>query len=304
MTHLATPVVLFIYRRSETSLRVLHRISQVKPSKLFLIADGPKGENEKKECFKTRRLIEDKIDWECKLRKVYAKANLGLAKRIQTGLDTVFNEVEKAIILEDDTLPDLSFFKFCEELLIRYENDKRIAHISGCNFHTDGFEINTSYLFSSIINVWGWATWKRSWINFNISMPTWQKIDKNKFLSKWCVNKTHLKGTLDMFELHCNNNDPWAWSYQWIFACWEKNALSILPKINLVSNIGIGPSASNTKSETSIDYFPSPPQKLIFPLKHTSVNRNTNFEIYYYKKEELTLSRKFKNLIKSIINKF
>ena len=72
----------------------------------------------KKECLKTRKLIEEKIDWECKLRKIYANSNLGLAKRVQTGLDTVFKEVEKAIILEDDTLPDLSFFRFCEELLI------------------------------------------------------------------------------------------------------------------------------------------------------------------------------------------
>ena len=133
----------------------------------------------------------------------------------------------------------------------------------GCNFHTDGFDI--ILLHSSIINVWGWATWKRSWINFNISMPTWEQIDKNKFLSKWCLNKTHLKGTLDMFELHCNNHDPWAWSYQWIFACWEKNALSIIPKYNLVSNIGIGPSASNTKSETTIDYF-LPPSEVDFSL--------------------------------------
>ncbi len=299
MTHLATPVVLFIYKRSETSLRVLHRISQVNPSKLFLIADGPKGENEKKECLKTRKLIEDKIDWECKLTKIYANENLGLARRISTGLDKVFDHEDSAIILEDDTLPDSSFFQFCEELLDLYANDHRVGHISGCNFHPEIFSTNHSYLCSSIINVWGWATWKRSWNNFDLNMVSWKNVDKDMLLNKWCISKQHKRGMRKMFDLHCENKDPWAWSYQWIYACWNSNALSIIPRENLVSNLGIGPDATNTCSTINLDEFPKITKSIKFPLFHPDINRNNIFEKRYIQANQTPYLRRFKNFIKS-----
>ena len=120
---------------------------------------------------------------------MYSDTNLGCAKRVQTGLDYVFENEEMAIILEDDTLPDPSFFNFCEELLERYKHDKRVAHISGCNLHSNAVNFKESYCFSSIVNIWGWATWKRAWIHYDINMPSWDNEDKESFLSHWCQDR-------------------------------------------------------------------------------------------------------------------
>ena len=103
----------------------------------------------------------------------------------------------------------------------------------------------------------GLGTWKRSWHNYDINMHSWDNENKSSFLKYWIPSKKrHRKGTREMFDLHCNNNDPWTWDYQWVYSCWRVNALAIMPAGNLVSNIGIGPDASNTKSKTSIDMFP------------------------------------------------
>ena len=136
----------------------------------------------------TRQLIEKNINVDCELIKIYSDTNLGCAKRIQTGLDEVFKHEECAIILEDDTLPDLSFFTFSTELLLKYENDPRISHISGCNLFADSLKMRESYCFSSIINIWGWATWRRSWKNYDLAMPSWKNINKKQLLSKFCVS--------------------------------------------------------------------------------------------------------------------
>jgi hypothetical protein len=296
---LKTPVAFFIYRRLETTIKVLEEIRKVKPVKLYLVADGPKSDDEIIECQNTRNSIDKIIDWDCKLIKLYSDTNLGCAKRIQTGLDYVFENEEMAIILEDDTLPDSSFFNFCEELLERYKDDMRVAHISGCNLHSNAVNFKESYCFSSIVNIWGWATWKRAWLNYDINMPSWEKESKESFLSHWCPDRKSREGIRKMFELHCNNEDPWTWDSQWVYACWKMNGLSVIPSKNLVSNLGIGPDASNTKQNIRINMFPFTIERMTYPLDHPSVILNRKFDFSYYLKSRTTPYKRFvKKLIK------
>ena len=187
------PVVFIIFKRIDTTKKVFKLIHDYKPNKLYLIADGPKVIEDNNKCSEVRNFVENNIDWDCELIKVYSDTNLGCAKRVQTGLDYVFENEEMTIILEDDTLPDLSFFNFCEELLERYKDDKRVAHISGCNLHVNAVNFKESYCFSSIVNIWGWATWKRAWINYDIKMPSWDNEDKESFLSHWCQDRKSLE---------------------------------------------------------------------------------------------------------------
>ena len=260
------PIVLFFYKRLNTTKRVWETIQRRKPSKLYLIADGPKNITEKSECNDVKNYIENNISWYCDIIKIYSKKNLGCAKRIQSGLDQVFENEEMAIILEDDTLPDQSF-KFCEELLLKYRYHNSIVHISGCNLYPGKVNLQQSYFFSSIINIWGWATWRRAWNKYNIEMPTWDEIDKKSFLNQWIPSKTHRQNFRKMFDLHCKNKDPWTWDYQWVYNCWKNNGLSINPSFNLVSNIGVGPNASNTKHKTQIELY-----HLLLALYHFHLN--------------------------------
>ena len=297
-----TPIVLIIYKRLKTTVKVFDKINLIKPKKLYIVADGPKTPQEESLTSTVRSYIEKNVDWECKLIKIYSDYNLGCAKRVQTGLNEVFLKEEKAIILEDDTMPDFSFFKFCEELLERYKNDDSVAHISGCNLQTDAVNFQESYCFSSIINIWGWATWKRSWHNYDINMHSWDNENKSSFLKYWIPSKRHRKGTREMFDLHCNNNDPWTWDYQWVYSCWRVNALAIMPAGNLVSNIGIGPDASNTKSKTSIDMYPKVIQSIDQNLIHPQKTRNISFEKKYYSAFQPKITQLLKQKVKNLLN--
>ena len=304
------PVVFIIFKRIDTTKKVLKLISYYQPNKLYLIADGSKTLDEDNKCSEVRKFVENNINWNCDLIKVYSDTNLGCAKRVQTGLDYVFENEDMAIILEDDTLPDPSFFNFCDELLERYKDDKRVAHISGCNLHTNAVNFKESYCFSSIVNIWGWATWKRAWVNYDINMPRWEKEDKSSFISHWCPHRKSRKGIRKMFDLHCNNKDPWTWDSQWVYACWKMDGVSVVPSRNLVSNLGIGPDASNTKQKVKINMFPLKLESMTYPLNHPSVCLNRKFDFRYYSKSRASLYKKFVNklikfknmILKEIIN--
>jgi hypothetical protein len=281
---------------------VFESIRKVKPKKLYLIADGPKDKQEAIQCLTTRNVIEESIDWECEIQKIYSEENLGCARRIQTGLDSVFQNETRAIILEDDTLPNESFFDFCEEMLLKYENDDRVFHISGCNFFPSKRTCKSSYHLSSIVNIWGWATWSRAWKKYDLKMMSWKRKNKEEFLKEWCSDKRLRKDTLKMFDLHCNNQDPWTWDYQWVYTCWENNGLSIIPSKNLVQNIGFGPEGTHTKFETEQGSYPRQTSALAFPLTHPKTARNLSFEKEYFKSQKPGLIQRTKYLLKNICN--
>lgn len=296
-----TPVAFVVYNRPWSTQKVFDVIKRSKPKTLYLISDGPKNESENLKCDETRKIVERDIDWECNLIKVYSDENLGCARRIQTGLDFVFKREEMAIILEDDTLPDPSFFNFCEELLIRFKDDPKVAQISGCNLFPEIFTSNKSYEFSSITNIWGWATWRANWQMFDLSMKGWNDENKAEFLKKWYVWQPNQKNIRKMFDLHCEKYDPWTWDYQWNYCCWKNDGLSIIPNVNLVSNIGIGPGATHTVSEDSVPFFPEKIDSIESPLRHPEkVERNISFEKNYRKLEQKPKLRLLKNYLKAI----
>ena len=295
-----TAIGFIVYKRLNTTKRVFDSIRSSKPPRLYLISDGPRGPEESIKCLEVRKFVEENINWNCELIKVYSDKNLGCAKRVQTGLDYIFEIEETAIILEDDTFPNPSFFRFCEELLERYKSDNRVSHISGCNLHSSAVNFEHSYCFSSIVNIWGWATWKRAWKNFEINMPSWKSENKDSLLKKWYISRRQRTEMKILFDLHCNRPDPWAWSYQWIYSIIKNNSYSIVPSVNLVSNLGIGPNATNTKSKVKVDIYPAEPEEISFPLRHPFVTRNIEFERRSYRASKPSFIRQIKNIIKSI----
>ena len=295
------PVVLFIYKRLWSTTKVVDAIKSYSPTRLYIVADGPKDECESYLCKQVRDITENAVTWDCELVKLYSDKNLGCAKRVETGLNHIFDKEEMAIILEDDTLPNSSFFEYCTQLLLLYRFDDRIYHISGCNLYQRKSKSNFSYYFSSIVNIWGWATWKRCWHTYDINMSNWQETKKDKFLKKWC-SAENITGTKEMFDLHCNNNDPWTWDYQWTFNCWYNDGLAVTPKYNLVSNIGIGPDATHTTNKNLIPAFPKIIEEMTFPLIHPEVNRNFDLETDYFNKSKPSIYRQLKNKIKNYLD--
>jgi hypothetical protein len=246
-----TPVAFIIFNRPDTTKRVFEAVREAKPPKLLVIADGPRidrpGEAEK--CAAARAIIEG-VDWECEVLTNYSDVNLGCKIRVSSGLDWVFSEVEEAIILEDDCLPHPTFFPFCEELLEKYRNDSRIMQICGSNVLKDQVNIDDSYYFSKYGPIWGWASWRRAWQYYDVDMKLWKEVKDKKLYLDFCLSKTEASSRLELYDkLKANKIDTW--DYQWGFAKMINSGLSIIPKINLVSNIGFREDATHVTDSKS-----------------------------------------------------
>ena len=252
---LSTPIAFIIFNRPDLTEIVFEAIRQAKPKKLLVVADGPRFPQEVEKCEKSRSVIQ-KIDWECELLTNYSEINLGCKLRVSSGLDWVFSEVEEAIILEDDCVPAPSFFNFCETLLARYRQDERIMMISGDNFQKGHKRTDYSYYFSKYAHIWGWASWQRAWQHYDVEMKTWPEYNKLGMIDSFCENKYEKKYWTDIFNLTFDGSIN-TWDYQWTYACWSQNGLSILPKANLVSNIGFRSDATHTIFENPWAQLPT-----------------------------------------------
>ena len=263
---LSTPVAFLIFNRPELTKTVFAEIAKVKPKKLLVVADGSRqdkqGEAEK--CAAARAVIEQ-VDWDCEVLKNYSDVNLGCGIRVATGIDWVFEHVDEAIILEDDCLPHLTFFEFCSELLEKYRNDERVMMISGSNLMGDWESDIQSYHFSYYGGIWGWASWKRAWKHYDYHMKLWKYegarncvrnviVDPEQYFYRQEMLSKTFRGEID------------TWDYQWSFARLLQSGLSVVPSVNLVSNIGFGKDATHT-----INFFDCkanlPLSSMSFPLR-------------------------------------
>jgi hypothetical protein len=250
----STPIAFIIFNRPDLTEIVFEAIRQAKPKKLLVIADGSRFPEEVEKCVQAREVIK-KVDWECEVLTNFSDVNMGCKRRVSSGLDWVFSEVEEAIILEDDCLPTPSFFKFCQTLLEKYRQDERIMMIGGVNFQPDQYKTEYSYYFSKYIHIWGWASWRRAWKHYDVEMKTWQEYKNLDLINSVCSDPDEKKVWIDNFE-QVYNGDIDTWDYQWVYTCWSQNGLSILPNFNMISNIGFRPDATHTLSESPYANLP------------------------------------------------
>ena len=244
---LSTPIAFFIFNRPDLTEIVFDAIRKAKPKKLLVVADGPRSSKEEEKCRQARAIIE-RVNWDCQVLTNFSEVNLGCKHRVSSGLDWVFLEVEEAIILEDDCLPTLSFFYFCQTLLEHYRHEERIFMISGDNFQSGNSRTKYSYYFSKYSHIWGWASWRRAWQHYDVNIKTWPQYKKLNLIRFICKDTCEQKYWINVFDRVFNGAID-TWDYQWLYTCWSKKGLSILPDSNLVSNIGFRPDATHVSNE-------------------------------------------------------
>jgi hypothetical protein len=251
-------------------MKVFDAIRQVQPEKLYVVADGPRRDHPKDQelCKATRQVI-DRVDWPCQVFTNFAENNMGCRRRVSSGISWVFEREENAIILEDDCLPHPTFFPFCAELLSRYRNDERIMAISGNNFQKGRCTSEASYYFSIYNHIWGWATWRRAWQHYNEDLAQWPQLSKTDWLTKLLGDSQAGQYWYQIFNETYNDQNE-SWCYRWTYSCWVQHGLTILPAVNLVSNIGFDERATHTRrKEASVANLPVYPMKL--PLVHPGI---------------------------------
>jgi len=266
---LATPIVFIVFNRPDTTRRVFETIRTVRPKKLFLLADGPRaGIVEDEERCRAVLEIIDNIDWPCEVVKDYSKINLGCRQRVISGLNMVFSCVPEAIILEDDCLPHPSFFGYCEELIEKYRDVEQIKMISGNNYLFDSISIPASYYFSSFTHIWGWATWARTWNEYDSGMSDWPKLLAANWLSEVFPDPSLRNYWERIFEFTYSEFIS-TWAFQLNYSCLVNKGLAVVPCVNLVTNIGFGNDATITKAPHILAEVPN--NEITFPLIHPEV---------------------------------
>lgn len=276
-----TPVAIIVFKRLDATQRMFSTVRAARPQQLFIIADGWRNELEKEKCLAVREYIEKTIDWPCTVYKDYAEQNLGCKMRVVTGLNWVFSQVEEAIIIEDDCVPDQSFFPFCQQLLEKYRHNPRIMQIAGLNLQQKNEKFdsrNESYYFSDLGEIWGWATWRRAWALYDVSIAEWPKAKAGHMLSRHFKSPAiidyweHLFD--EIYEARNNVRQFDAWAAQWVFARFMANGITAVSTTNLIQNFGDDEDATRQKGTKPGSHYRRPVLQVTFPLRHP-----TNIEV-------------------------
>ena len=249
MNFIKIPILITAWNRPEKIRKLINSLKKTKPQNLYFSCDGPKNEN-KEELEKinlTRKIINETIDWECNIKKVFNDSNLGCRINMIRSINWVFENNDMAIILEDDCIPKPEFFKFCYCLLKKYAEDLEIWNINGTNLQNGILRGDGSYYFSKYFHSWGWATWKNRWLKIDDNLDTYENFKKIKNKKNYFFNESEEKYWLKIWDNLKYNNKPDSWAYRWLYTCVSNKGLSITPNINLINNIGFDEEASNTK---------------------------------------------------------
>jgi hypothetical protein len=277
----STPVLFLIFNRPDTTKKVFERIRGIQPRSLYISADGPRENrtDEDEKCREARKIIE-KIDWECDIKTNFSEKNLGCRVGVSSGIHWFFSHVTEGIILEDDCLPDLSFFHFCETLLAYYRKDERIMHIGGVNFQDGRKRGSASYYFSKINHIWGWATWKRAWEKYDVNISG-LRAEQHRFREIYPDRAMRIYWQRNFELVYKKEKDTW--DYQWQYVVSINNGLAILPNVNLISNIGFESNATHTTG--GIHILANRPTESIDIIRHPAqVDPDRQADDYTFRK--------------------
>jgi hypothetical protein len=300
--NLKTPILYLVFNRLDLVEQSFAKIKEAKPKSLFVAADGPRADeiDDKRKCNDIRHYIQQNIDWKCNVNYLFREKNLGCGLAVSQAISWFFQNVDEGIILEDDCLPGSSFFSFCEELLIKYRDNKKVYHIGGSNWQKGNKRGSADYYFSQIPAIWGWATWSDRWADYEFDIfENQEKWDKLETILPEITSCNEEKDFhLQCFN-SCENNQIDTWDYQWRFLVFLKKGLCVVPNKNLVSNLGHRDDSAHTK-DSSHWRANLKIEEIQFPLRHPKRNK-INKKADKFLAHHLFLNKKKK---KNIANKY
>lgn len=241
------PILFLIFNRLDTTEQVFAEIRKQQPQKLYVAADGPRAhkEGEAERCQETRDFVMNHIDWDCEVHTLFRDENLGCRRAVSSAISWFFEQEEMGIVLEDDCLPDPSFFNYTSELLEKYQDDERVMMISGDNF-LRGTKVNeASYYFARIPHIWGWASWRRAWQHYDVDMASFDKFKTLNVIKDLFSDPVEQAYWMTNFT-KVGEQGMDTWDYQWVYTILSQNGLCATPAVNLISNIGFVAGATHT----------------------------------------------------------
>lgn len=284
---LTTPVLIIGFNRPDLTRTVFDSVRAARPGKLYYYVDAAADESNASKVSQTREII-NRVDWDCKIKTFFPEKNLGHTYGPIAAINWIFKENERAIILEDDCVPNLSFFRYCQELLEYYKGDERVFSIAGAVYLDPMPKLKYSYWFATLTSTWGWASWRRSWEKLDFSMSKWPALRKTNWLATKIGNAYIANNYFRTFEKtykSLNTRKFVGWDTVFHYTMMLNNSYDVRPAVNLVSNIGFREDASHTKQKTSFADFPT--KEMEFPLKHPrKVVPSLALEAEFYKQHD------------------
>jgi hypothetical protein len=276
-----TPILFLIFNRPDTTFSVFEEIKKAKPKFLYIAADGPRAhvDNEDARCKETLEIIQQ-IDWPCELKTLIRKQNLGCKRAVSSAISWFFEHVEEGVILEDDCLPHPSFFPYCEQLLEKYRDDSRVYTIGGNNFQNGVSRGSGSYYFSYYPHIWGWATWKRAWNKYDVSIGDFEPQIMREKLRTVFNSKAEIEYWIKVLSKTKAGNIN-TWDYQLGYCIWKNGGLSITPNNNIVTNLGLQNNSTHYFLNDSFKTFKNP-EAIKFPLIHPPVEVMKEADLFTY----------------------
>ena len=259
------PVIFLIFNRPAATARSLERIAAVRPASLFVVADGPRASRDgEEELCRAARAVIEQVDWDCEVTKDYSDVNRGEVAHVPAAITSVLAQTKEAIIIEDDCLALPSFFRFCDDLLEHYRSDQRVMSITGFNpLGTRATPYSYTFAHQPVANG-AWATWERAWRHYDFELTSWPALRGTRWLddvvprpNAAAVWRAILDGDLS----------PTDYGLRWLFNCWTQHGLGIVPRTNLVTNIGFGADATHMRG-VGAEFFAISPEEAKFPLRH------------------------------------
>lgn len=301
-----TPVLLLLFNRPKYTNFLIREIKKYSPTSIYIHCDGPRDGSalDKKKINLIKKIIKKKINWKCKKKIKFQEKNIGLRNACIAGIDFLFKNEKKGIILEDSMLPTKNFFEFCDTLLVKYKENKKVSLISGWNPISE-YKIGESYTFSEHPKIWGWATWKRSWSLFDRNMNNWPKQKKIQWMKYKLKKPFFFKFYWEKIFDDSFLNKTKTWDYNMVYSNWCSNALSIVPKYNLIINQDLNAKELTTHKNNFIVKIKK--KNLRFPLIHPyKIVANNNYDNIFYSKFynfkffffNICLARIFKKIFK------
>jgi hypothetical protein len=290
------PILFMIFNRPEPTKVVFEEIRKLRPTKLFVAADGPRTDrpDDIKKC-KEARAIATAVDWPCEIKTLFRDSNKGCKYGPSENVTWFFENVEEGIILEDDCVPHPSFFPFCQELLERYRHEN-IMHISGNNFQKGNkrLSIKESYYFSILPHIWGWASWRRAWQKYDLQMKSWPEVRNKKTLRNVLRSPAVYEYWQKVWDAYYDGSHQ-SWDGQWTYACMLNKGLAVTP-VNLVTNIGFNEEATHTKNRDS-QFSRISSESIQFPLRHPTEIRANRLADDFTFSNNFTADRNFRQKI-------
>jgi len=261
-----TPVLLIHFNRPDSTRRQLEALKIVAPQRVWILCDGPRaGRSGEAEKVAEVRAMLDELPWPCEVKRLYREHNLGCFKNISAGISWFLNDCEAGIILEDDILPDPSFFRFCQELLTRYADSPEVFAIAGHNRRSQPLDLNDDYGFSNYFQCWGWATWKRAWDHFDPTLSGWRDQETWNSICARIFHKlrARLYWTWMFGQVDQQRRDTWA--SRFLLTIWKQSGCAIIPRLNLTENIGFNSEGTHTAHFSGQEVTAC---QQSFPLRH------------------------------------